>query len=192
VFVCAGSYRHRPSHMDMLHVDVRMSGSEVVVDPGTFAYNAAPPWNNPLASATFHNGPVLDHSEPAERGRRFFWRTWPNARLTETSYQPGRALIITSVPGRVERRVLIDAFGVAVTDTVLDTAVTNVEVNWLVNTHARAAIEAEGSEVVDATEGDPVAWFSPTYGYKQPMQVVRVRRTRLQDTLQIATLVRSA
>jgi hypothetical protein len=191
VFLCAGSYRHRPSHMDMLHIDVRMGGSEVVFDPGTFAYNAPPPWNNPLISAAFHNGPVLDHSEPAERGPRFFWYTWPNARLTETSYQPGRALIVAALPGRAQRRVFIDASGVAVTDTVLDSAVANLEVNWLVNADAAAAIEAEGSEVIDATEGDPVAWFSPTYGYKQAMQVVRVRRTRLQDTLQIATRIRS-
>jgi hypothetical protein len=185
-FMAAGSYRHRPSHMDMLHLDVRIAGAEVVLDPGTFAYNAPLPWNNALTSAVFHNGPVLDGAEPAERGPRFFWYTWPEAQIVATSYQSGKGLIVATLSGRAQRRVEVDAHGVAVSDSVLDPQVAVLEVNWLVNPGAAAVLEADGSETIDATEGSPLAWFSPTYGHRQAMKVVRARATRSQGRLEVA------
>src|SRR5690606_24124076 len=48
VFLRAGQYTSRPGHIDPLHLDVRIAGRPVVVDPGTYAYNAPSPWNNGL------------------------------------------------------------------------------------------------------------------------------------------------
>jgi asparagine synthase (glutamine-hydrolysing) len=57
LFLRAGSYESRPGHVDPLHIDVRIGGQEVVVDPGTFAYSAPAPWHNGLAGHDVHNGP---------------------------------------------------------------------------------------------------------------------------------------
>jgi hypothetical protein len=73
---------------------------------------------------------------------------------------------------------------------VLDPAVASLEVNWLVHADARAVVDADGGEVHGAKDGEPVGWFSPTYRYKQAMSVVRARKTRSQEPLQIATRVR--
>jgi len=192
VFMRAGTYRHRPSHLDQLHADIREGSDEIIVDAGTFSYNAAPPWNNPFTSAGAHNGPVLDRREPAERGPRFLWYTWPEARLSETSYAAGRAVLTAEVPGRVVRCVNVTGEEVTITDTVLDPAVGQIEVSWLLHPRTRGYIEAEGADLVAAREAEPLGWFSPTYERREPARLVRITKTRSAGDLVIETRVRSA
>jgi len=193
VFVRAGRYTHRPSHLDQLHIDVRLNGHEVVTDPGTFAYNASPPWKNGLATARVHNGPVLDGREPAERGPGFLWRSWPEARLLGCEYKNGTARLVAEVPGRVRRQIDVSSSAVVIVDCVLDSSVQTMQVLWLLHPETRGhVVHAFGAETVVAREGDVTAWFSPTYGMRVASTAIRLRRQVRTDGPTAQTIIRLA
>lgn len=193
-FLRAGGFQHRPSHLDLLHLCLSAGGSELIVDPGTFAYNREPPWKNGLAVAKVHNGPVLDDEEPVTRGPRFLWNDWPLSRLIKAEARPDRVAVSAEVPGRLRREVLIRRDNVLVTDTVLDPLVRSVQVVWLL--HPRVAdadiVRAEGASDVRPRADTIDAWFSPSYLLRVPTRAVRVHRERRgAEPLQIqATIVR--
>lgn len=194
VFLRAGRYRHRPSHMDVLHLDVVFDHSEVIGDPGTFAYNAPAPWNNALSSAMVHNGPVLDSAEPGERGPRFLWYSWPVARLLEANQHDGAVRLVAEVPHRVRRVVEVTARELRVGDVVLDPLVQTLQVNWLLIPQLVPSVQVlvEDAEIerTAAVEGNVVGWFSPSYGLRVPATTVKVRRVRRGQALQLDTVIR--
>ncbi|MGD2252865.1 MAG: alginate lyase family protein [Anaerolineales bacterium] len=75
-FIRCASFRHRPSHADMLHVDLWWRGENVAIDAGTFAYQEPPPWNNPLAGTRHHNTVTVDGLDQMDRAGRFLWLPW--------------------------------------------------------------------------------------------------------------------
>ena len=82
---CRGAtFRHRPAQADMLHVDVWWRGENIAVDAGTLTYNALPPWDNPLATAAYHNTVTVDDCDQMTRAGRFVWLPW----LTSKSIMP--------------------------------------------------------------------------------------------------------
>ncbi|HYH83633.1 MAG TPA: alginate lyase family protein [Longimicrobium sp.] len=176
VFLRAGAYSSRPGHIDPLHLDVRVDGREVVVDPGTFAYNAPPPWRNGLAGAAVHNGPVLDDAPPGVPGPRFLWYIWPAARLLRAEPAPGGALLEAEVPGASRRTVRVAPGRVEVEDRVLRPGTREAAVRWLLHPGADAAwIRAPGARVVEADPARTAGWFSPGYGVRLPSRAVEVR-----------------
>lgn len=170
-FLRAGKYASRPSHLDPLQLDVRLDGRELVVDPGTFAYQAPPPWRNGLVTARVHNGPLVDDEEPGVRGPRFLWYAWPEARLLSASYAEGRAIVEAEVPGRVIRRVAVDAESVTIEDRAVSAAEgRRMVVRWL--RHPAAPDDVILSDPpfkrIPAREDHPLGWFSPHYGQRIP------------------------
>ncbi len=102
LFTRAATFRHRPAQADMLHVDVWWRGQNMAIDPGTFSYNAPTPWNNPLATAAYHNTVTVNGRDQMTRAGRFLWLPWLageqhslryGSRSRETS---GRARTLTS------------------------------------------------------------------------------------------------
>lgn len=180
LFLRAGEFRHRPSHMDLMHVCVACDGREVVVDAGTFAYNAPPPWRNGLASAAVHNAPVLDGAEPAQRGPRFLWKAWPTARLVAAEQTDDGVLIVAEVPGRVRRRVTLGPHVLAVEDEVLDPAVQRVTATWLLAPGAENRVRVDAPEVerVESRPDGTDGWYSPTYGVRVPAVALRTAARR--------------
>ena len=79
-FTRAASFQHRPAQADMLHVDIRWRGLNIAVDPGTFSYNAPSPWDNPLATAHYHNTVTVDGEDQMKRVGRFVWLPWLNSK----------------------------------------------------------------------------------------------------------------
>jgi hypothetical protein len=75
-FVHATTFIHRPGHADQLHVDLWMNGINVALDPGTFSYNAAPPWDVTFSQTRFHNTVTVDDLDQMDRVRRFLWLPW--------------------------------------------------------------------------------------------------------------------
>ncbi|MCP4501006.1 MAG: hypothetical protein GY822_13690 [Deltaproteobacteria bacterium] len=76
-----GSHRDRASQCDMLHVDLWWRGHNVALDPGTFSYNASPPWDNPLGRTWAHNTVSVAGQDQAERISRFIWAPRVEAKL---------------------------------------------------------------------------------------------------------------
>lgn len=81
--VRAARYRHRPSQLDQLHVDVWWEGVNVALDPGTFSYNAEHEWSGiPLSKTAAHNTVMIEGNEQAEQaGSRFIFLPWPQAEI---------------------------------------------------------------------------------------------------------------
>ena len=51
------------------------------MDPGTYLYNAPPPWDNSLTSAIVHNTVAVDGHEYMLRAGRFLFLNWAQARV---------------------------------------------------------------------------------------------------------------
>ncbi len=167
VFLRAGTYRHRPSHLDRLHVDVRHAGNEIIVDAGTFAYNRPPAWRNAMAAADLHNGPLVDGSAAGERGPRFLWYAWPAARLRVARHEGDRILLEADAPEGVCRRVIVTREAVRVEDTTHPTSPRALSVNWLLAPGVPEGvldIECSTATVLHGSEAAPAGWFSPSYG----------------------------
>lgn len=169
VFLRAGKYVSRPGHLDALHLDVRIDGREVIVDPGTYSYNAAPPWDNGLVHARVHNTPVIDDVEPAVRGSRFLWYTWPRARLVECR-SDGERVVIAAELQTVRRTVVVEADRVMIHDHVRTRRKAHLSICWLLHPDAPTALVTTtvASRVGAAREGDTLGWFSPNYGLRIP------------------------
>lgn len=175
-FLRAGSYTSRPGHIDPLHLDIRLGKREVVVDPGTYAYNASPPWRNGLAAGKVHNGPVVGGREPGVRGPRFLWYIWPESHIVSSAGAPDGFELVAEIPGVVRRVVRVSAGRVEVEDRLLTTPGPDGEVCWLLHPEADPTrVHAVGREIFEAQESDVRGWFSPAYGVRIPSRWVRVR-----------------
>jgi hypothetical protein len=192
IFVRAGGYRHRPSHLDSLHVDVRIDGREFIVDPGTYSYNGSMPWRNALAVAALHNGPIIDGMEPARRGPRFLWLSWPSARVSTVEFAQERARIVVERTGIVRREILVHSQGVRIIDRPLQSRVKSIQVTWLLHPDAdRDSIWAEHAKWIEACEGSAIGWYSPTYGQRLRSCAVRIVVTNGAERAFIETEIRA-
>lgn len=84
----AAHFNDRPSHADQLHVDLWWRGVNIAIDPGTFQYNAAPPWDNRLSGTGVHNTLVVDERDQMTRAGRFLWLDWAQAEVIEQEHTP--------------------------------------------------------------------------------------------------------
>lgn len=82
------SYVDRPTHVDMLHVDLWHDGVNVLGDSGSYRYFVA---EEPLLEGYFkdiqaHNTVEIDDTSPLKLFSRFCWLPWPKAKCIE--HQP--------------------------------------------------------------------------------------------------------
>ena len=75
----AAEFHQRPGHSDQLHLDIWRQGVNLAHDPGSYHYNAAPPWQNPFTGAWCHNTVMLRNCEPMFSAGRFLWLDWSRA-----------------------------------------------------------------------------------------------------------------
>lgn len=74
-------YQNRPFQADQLHLDLWNGGENILLDAGTYSYNAAPPWENSLAGTIVHNTAMIDGKDQMTRASRFLWLDWAQAKL---------------------------------------------------------------------------------------------------------------
>ncbi len=75
----------RLAHADQLHLDLWWQGENIVLDPGTYLYNAEAPWDNPLAATEFHNTVAVNEQDQMTRTSRFMYLDWSRGRVVEKS-----------------------------------------------------------------------------------------------------------
>ncbi|NOY99921.1 MAG: hypothetical protein GXP40_12110, partial [Chloroflexi bacterium] len=77
----------RLAHADQLHLDLWWRGENVALDPGTYLYNAAPPWDNPWPATQFHNTVTVNGLDQMTRAGRFMYLDWARGCVLEQSPQ---------------------------------------------------------------------------------------------------------
>ena len=80
-FVRCASFRHRPSHADMLHMDLWWRGQNIACDAGTYSYNAPAPWDSALANTAVHNTVTVDDLDQMNKVSRFLWLPWLKSKV---------------------------------------------------------------------------------------------------------------
>jgi hypothetical protein len=71
-------FRFRPSHSDILHLDLWVNGSNLLRDGGSFSYNTEPRWLDYFSGAASHNTVQFDGRDQMPRLSRFLFGAWPN------------------------------------------------------------------------------------------------------------------
>ena len=84
-YLRAVKFTSRPSHADQLHLDLWWRGLNIALDPGTYLYNAAPPWENALTTALVHNTVAVDGLDQMSRSGKFLYLDWAQAKIVEHS-----------------------------------------------------------------------------------------------------------
>lgn len=75
------TYQARPSHADMLHLDLWKDGKNVAVDGGTYQYFDEKGWGTYLKSTAAHNTVLVDSASQMREYGRFLWLDWTRSRL---------------------------------------------------------------------------------------------------------------
>lgn len=81
----AAQFSNRPGHSDQLHLDLWWRGLNVFGDPGSYLYNAPPPWDNILMTNLVHNTITINGSDPMTRAGKFLWLDWAQAEVVHSS-----------------------------------------------------------------------------------------------------------
>jgi hypothetical protein len=92
----AARFHGRPGHSDQLQLDLWHGGRNLLVDGGTYLYAGGPPWDNALAGAAAHNGPMVGGQEPMRRAGRFLWLPRGHARLQMKRQSPDDRLEVVT------------------------------------------------------------------------------------------------
>jgi hypothetical protein len=82
-YLRVATFNSRPGHADQLHLDVWWRGLNLAQDPGTYLYNAEPPWDNSLAGTGVHNTITIEGRDQMTRAGRFLWLDWAQGEVLE-------------------------------------------------------------------------------------------------------------
>jgi hypothetical protein len=170
----------------------------IALDAGTFAYTAAEPWNNALATTAVHNTLMLDEREQMTRAGRFLWLDWAQARVITRDPRPSRAPAEHNGYRRLglthRRHVEASRQEWLVRDQVLgDVSGHRGRLHWLLpdwpwsiqgdilslrSPRGKVRVQVAGQNLSLVRAGKRLAgrvralptqgWASPTYGVKQP------------------------
>lgn len=135
-----GTLRDRFSQIDMLHLDVWWRGHNVLVDPGSYVYNANEAWHAHFMGTESHNTVQVDGHDQMLHYRQFKVLYWTEAELLDFADHPAFALVAGEHSGFrrhpggcVHRRavLLVKDDLVVVVDRVSGSGRHRVRLHWL-------------------------------------------------------------
>ncbi|MBI5842513.1 MAG: alginate lyase family protein [Chloroflexi bacterium] len=91
-YLRASRFKSRLSHMDQLHFDLWWRGLNIAQDAGTYLYNAASPWDNPLVTTRVHNTVTVDGRGQMTRSGRFLVLDWFPA-YSKSAFEPDENIL---------------------------------------------------------------------------------------------------
>jgi hypothetical protein len=165
----ASRYRDRPSHADQLHLDLWWRGENVFRDPGSYSYNAAPPFDHAFASTRFHNTVTVDGADQMTRLSRFLWVDWAAAGVLR--YRPGNvgaeAEVLEATHNGYHRHGVLHRRAVStlgddvwiVVDDLIGRGEHNLKLHWLMTDLLLARID-DGASELRITAGEMRLGFS--------------------------------
>lgn len=77
------SYKTRPGHADLLHLDLWWKGKSLTLDPGTFQYYSDSNWGDYFKSTRAHNTLSVDGKAQMVQGSRFLWLEWTKSKVLD-------------------------------------------------------------------------------------------------------------
>ncbi len=80
-FLRCHSFKHRPAHSDMLHLDVWHKDINIFCDSGTFSYRAEPELKKQFFGTLGHNTIVINDSDQMQDILHFGWANWLKSKL---------------------------------------------------------------------------------------------------------------
>jgi asparagine synthase (glutamine-hydrolysing) len=131
------SFRDRPAHVDMLHLDLWHQGVNVLGDCGTYRYYAPekPTLERGLRDIAGHNTVEIDGRGPLQLLSRFLWAPWPQARCLQHAdrFCQGEHYAYDRSPWRVIHRRTVEAAPDGrwrITDELLGAGSHKVALRW--------------------------------------------------------------
>ena len=204
-------------HADALAVLVTWEGEPLLVDPGTFCYNAAPQYRHFFRGTHGHNTLVVDGLDQSEYGASFLWLRDVNCKLIDESESSVHAChdgyVRLADPVTHHRRVSLvaDDGSLVVEDWLECVQAHDVELLWHGAAGATLAREGNGdtwrlkgadhglqleldgatmeSSVVQGRESPPQGWVSPKLYKRVPAPVLSVK-SRLRPRQVLRTVIR--
>ena len=196
-------------HADALSVLLSVAGEPVLVDPGTYSYHGPESWRMHFRSTAAHNTLEVGGRSQSESGGRFMWTRHADARWLRYEIQGSRQIAsgehsgyANGVRAVVHRReVEFDAASgeLVVTDRLEGTGAHDVCLRWqladgiridwraprarLLGKHALVDVELPGQldhVLVQATDGEPAGWVSPSYERLVRAAVIESRATAVE------------
>ena len=77
-------FRFRPSHADALHIDIFVSGENLLRDSGSYSYNNDPEWLAYFPGTSSHNTVQFDGRDQMPRLSRFLFGDWLKTEALQT------------------------------------------------------------------------------------------------------------
>jgi asparagine synthase (glutamine-hydrolysing) len=171
---CPRRFRHRPAHADLLHVDLWWRGVNVTLDPGSYSYNAAPPFEGALKETHLHNTVSVDGLDQMARAGRFLWLPWARG-FPQAVRRSARAPLAVwegshdgycrlPQPATHRRSVIhLGDLGWIILDFVMNPVPRRTTLNWLLPAAAQQAAAGEESFRVLAG-GEAFEFRAGTFG----------------------------
>jgi len=111
-------FRFRPSHCDVLHIDLFWQGVNLLRDGGSFSYNSKPDRSTYFAGVASHNTVQFDGRDQMPRLGRFLWGEWPHGSWSREGESSLSASYTDWKGARHERRLRIKGSVIHVDDFV--------------------------------------------------------------------------
>ena len=206
-------------HADALSVLVSWGGVPLLVDPGTYCYNAAPEYRHFFRGTHAHNTLVLDGRDQSDYGASFLWLRDVESSITDEP-AAARQSVHASHDGYTRladpvvhhRRVTLGEGGepLVIEDWIDCAQPHDVELFWhaalgatltplgtaswrLVAQGREIGLTIEGheltAEVIEARESPPQGWVSSRF-YERSAAPVIAARTRLSPSQVLRTVIR--
>lgn len=179
-----GSLRHRFGQPDMLHVDLFHRGRNLLIDAGSYQYNASDRWHRHFLRTSTHNTVTVDDHDQMLHHRRFKLVHLTRADLTTFHDEPEWALAegrhhgFRRHPGEAEHRraVLAIKDGLwVVVDHVAGYGVHDLRLHWLLGDVPLEVDERAGRVTLAPPDGPVVLQVVDEAARPLGLDVVRGR-----------------
>lgn len=204
-------------HADALSFTLSAGGSELLIDPGTFAYHTQRKWRDYFRGTSAHNTVRIDRQDQSVSGGAFLWRTHAGAKVLEFHCQGDEQRLIAEHDGYMRlsdpvlhRRELELGSGrpqLRVTDHLQCRGVHELEMFWHfaedcrveasnhVITARRGRVKLQMTlpettkvELVRGREEPPLGWISRSFDARTPCCTVRASRL-IRGSVHLVTLI---